>query len=362
MDTDRQARPGRASASTSDVTVIIPAVVEPDVHRTIESVLAQTVLPSRIIVAVNNAGGDDATRRSAEAVGSELVEVRDLGQITGRKAGALNRVLETLPREGFVMVMDADTTIAPTFLERALRDLDDPAIAATGAVFSAETASSYLELCQRLEWIRYAQEIRRTGRTWVLSGTAAVIKWPALESVRERFGRWYDERSITEDGRLSVDLKVCGWRLTSPLECAATTEVMPTWSLLVKQRTRWFLGAMQTVRRAPLTKASAPYLGQQLMLLLSVALLWTLLILTAASVLAGTAQLSLFWSAIGLVFAVERTVTIPGEPLRHRLFAAAVIPEMVYAVVLQWALLRALAQFITRSTGEWTHVSREKVA
>lgn len=339
------------------ITAIIPAVIEPDVDATIRSLLEQTTRPDRIIVAVNNTT-DSTTRRVAESVGSPLVEVRDLGHITGRKAGALNAVLGTLPRDGFVMVLDADTEVAPGFIARALEDLADPTVGATGAVFGAETATGYLSLCQRLEWIRYGEQIDRTGKTWVLSGTAGLIRWTALESVRERFGRWYDEDSITEDGRLSVDLKVCGWRITSPIACRSTTEVMPTWSLLVKQRTRWFLGALQTVRRAPLTRASAPYLGQQIMLGVSLLALWVLLALTATTVVTGTAQLSLLWSLVGLVFVVERVVTIPDEPLRHKLFAALIIPEMIYALALQVAFVRALAQFVTRSAGEWSHVER----
>lgn len=339
------------------IVAIIPAVVEPDVDRTIRSLLAQTRRPDRIIVAVNNTD-DPATRRSAESVGSDLVEVRELGQITGRKAGAINAVLRTLPREGFVMVMDADTEVVPGFIERAMLDLQNPAVGATGAVFGAEHASTYLALCQRLEWVRYGEQVERTGKTWVLSGTAGIIRWAALEAVRERFGRWYDEDSITEDGRLSVDLKVCGWRITSPVQCESTTEVMPTWSLLVKQRTRWFLGALQTVKRAPLTRASAPYLGQQLMLGVSLLALWTLLTLTAVTVAMGTAQLSLIWSLIGLIFVVERVVTLPDEPLRHKVFAALILPEMLYALALQWAFIRALAQFTTRQHGEWSHVER----
>lgn len=337
------------------LTVIVPAVVEPDVHRTIRSLLEQTHQPDRIIVAVNNTE-DPATRESAESVGSPIVEARELGYITGRKAGALNAVLRALPREGYVMVLDADTEIVPTFIERAMVDLADPSVGATGAVFGAEEATGYLSLCQRLEWVRYGQEIARTGRTWVLSGTAGIIKWEALESVRERFGRWYDEDSITEDGRLSVDLKVCGWKITSPVECESTTEVMPMWSLLIKQRTRWFLGALQTVKRAPMTRASFPYLFQQVLLSVSVLCLWVLITLTLMTVGLGTFSLSPFWSLIGLVFVAERVVTIPDEPLKHKLFAALIIPEMVYAIALQWAFIRALFQFTTRSAGEWTHV------
>lgn len=343
------------------LTVIIPAVVEPDVHRTIRSVLAQTVQPDRIIVAVNNTE-DPTTRLSAESVGSPLVEVRELGFISGRKAGAINAVLETLTPEryGFVMVLDADTEIVPGFVARAMHDLSSRRVGATGAVFGAEAATGYLSLCQRLEWVRYGQEIARTGRTWVLSGTAGIIKWAALQSVQDRFGRWYDEDSITEDGRLSVDLKVCGWKITSPVECESTTEVMPTWSLLIKQRTRWFLGALQTVKRAPLTYRSVPYLFQQVTLSASVLCLWVLIMMTLVTLALGTFAWSPLWSLIGLIFVIERVVTIPGESWKTKVFAALIIPEMVYAIALQLAFVRALFQFVTRSAGEWTHVTAKE--
>lgn len=340
------------------IVAIIPAVDEPDVDKTIRSLIRQTVRPDRIIVAVNNTESS-VTRMSAESVGDSSVEVMSLGFISGRKAGAINSVLRTIPQEGYVMVMDADTEVVPTFIERALKDLSSRRVGATGAVFGAEEATGYLSLCQRLEWVRYGEQINRTGKTWVLSGTAGIIKWAALRSVHDRFGRWYDEDSITEDGRLSVDLKVCGWKITSPAECTSTTEVMPSWGLLVKQRTRWFLGALQTVKRAPITYASAPYLLQQITLGASVLCLWLLLSLTFITILSGTFSLSLFWSLIGMIFVVERVVTIPGESWKHKLFAAMIIPELVYALVLQWSFIKANIQFVTRSAGTWTHVERK---
>lgn len=339
-----------------DITVIIPAVDEPNIDKTIRSLLAQTVRPSRIIVAINNTLMS-TTRECAEKVVDSSVEVIDLGMISGRKAGAINAVLRTLPRRGLVMVTDADTEVSNVFIERALTDLEDPLVGAVGAVFGAESANSYLELCQRLEWIRYREQIIRSGKTWVLSGTAGIIRWSALESVRRAFGRWYDEDSITEDGRLTVDLKVCGWKITSPVECGATTEVMPSWGLLVKQRTRWFLGALQTVKRSPITKESIPYLLQQIALGISVMCLWLLLALTLLSVLSGVFSISILWSLVGLIFVVERVVTIPGEPWKHKVFAALIIPELIYALVLQWSFIKANIQFISGSSGEWSHVS-----
>ena len=73
------------------LTIIVPAVVEPEADSTVRSLLSQTVAPDRIIVAINNTD-DPTTRESVARVESDVVEVMDLGHVSGKKAGALNKV------------------------------------------------------------------------------------------------------------------------------------------------------------------------------------------------------------------------------------------------------------------------------
>ena len=187
-----------------------------------------------------------------------------------------------------------------------------------------------------------------------MSGTAALIRWEALETVRARFGRWYDEGTITEDSRLSIDLKLCGWQLASPLGCLTVTETMPTVRDLFRQRRRWYLGALQNVADTGLNRITWPYWRQQALLAASVALMGLYLTLTAVAAVLGGLAVS-WWLAIGLVFAVERVATIWGEPWRRRLFAAALIPELAYALILQAAYLAAVWQHARGQAGTWHH-------
>jgi poly-beta-1,6-N-acetyl-D-glucosamine synthase len=326
-------------------------VHEPGIGATIASVLAQGV--QAVVVAVNNTDSQ-VTRLAAETVGDPRVRVVDLGAVPGRKAGALNRALAHVETD-LVLVLDADTVLVRGWVRAALQQLDDPAVGAVGAVFSADSDAGWLRGCQAREWHRYAEEIDRTGRTFVLSGTAALIRTDVLRSVR------YDEDSITEDFRLTVDLLEHGWKLRSPLACRSVTETMPTMADLFRQRRRWSLGAVQTVARVGWRPHTRVYWRQQAMLLLAVCSMSLFLTLTVLHGLSGNLGLSTVGSVAGLIFAAERTVTVWPMGWRHRMAAALLLPELAYTLILQAAHVAALLQFATGSSGQWHHVVPRKV-
>ncbi|RJN33144.1 glycosyltransferase [Nesterenkonia natronophila] len=341
------------------ITVVIPAHNEASaLPATIASLRGQTTPPNGILVVSDNSTDD--TVAVARSCGVAVMET--IGN-TARKAGALNQALGTLTRAGLVLIMDADTELVPTWIDTALRALQDPRVGAAGAVFRGHTPTSYLEVCQYLEWSRYAEEGRRKGKTFVLSGTAALIRWEALEDVRRATGRWYSEDSITEDMEITLALKSAGWELRSPPACSAVTEMMPTVKMLFFQRRRWNLGALQNVSAYWGTPVVRPYVRQQVMLAVSVILLWGLILFTViALALNGPVPPQPFWLAVGAIFVTERVLTVWDEPIRYRLFAALVLPELTYAVILQSTYLAAVWQKLTGSAGTWQHVTPQKAS
>lgn len=341
------------SNTRTSVTAVLPAHNEArSLPSAIESIKNQSVIPDRILVVSDRS--TDHTTTIAAALGVEVIEI---ARNDARKAGALNQALETLNREGFVLVMDADTRIVPGFIEHALEELKDQEVGGVGAVFSADPPTGYLELCQYLEWARYAEQVDRTRKTFVLSGTAAVIRWDALNDVELAFGSIYNEQTITEDMRLTMALKACGWQLRSPIQCQSTTETMPNVPTLWRQRRRWYLGALQNISDMGWTSVTRRYIIQQLMLALSVLLMSTLISLTAISLaIQSTLWIEPLWLLVGVIFAFERVITVWDEPWRYRLFAALVFPELVYALILQSAYLGAVWQKLNASRGIWTHL------
>ena len=88
------------------------------------------------------------------------------------------------------MVMDADSTLAPEFLEVALGLLEsDRYLIAVGGLFYGESGGRLVGQFQRNEYTRYQRVVaRKLDRVFVLTGTASVIRAYALRAVAEARG------------------------------------------------------------------------------------------------------------------------------------------------------------------------------
>ena len=327
--------------------VLIPAHNEQDcIARTIRSICRQTVPGHRIIVVSDNSTDD--TVKIAKNMSVQVIET--VGN-KHKKAGALNQALASIELDDYVLIMDADTQLAPDFIENALAEFKNPIVGAVGAVFKADRNDSYVRYCQYLEWMRYANQLDRTGKVFVLSGTAAVFRPEALRSVKKKFGYYYNTDSMTEDSAMTIQMKSCGWRLVSPSGCTTETETMSDFKSLVVQRTRWTLGAMQNIRIFGVNHITFEYLLQQIMLGVSVAMMSLLIASSIIGFALSGIHFSLFWLAIGLIFLIERIVTVDGW--KEKVFAALLIPELVYAIVLQYSYVKALWSFARNKQVIW---------
>ncbi|MCI2240470.1 glycosyltransferase family 2 protein [Paenibacillus sp. TRM 82003] len=385
------------------IVVVVPAHDEAtQLTGTLQALQRQTRPPDRVIVAADNC--TDATADVARTLGAEVLET--VGN-TDKKAGALNQVFASrfrrsaraprrtegerssgggrrstgdrrstpgapgrpdLAADDFVLVMDADTVLAPRFLETAAASLEsDPRIGAVGGIFYGDPGAGLLGQLQRNEYTRYGREIVRTGRVMVLTGTGTLFRAEALRQVAEqrgralpgRAGQVYDTLALTEDNELTLALKTLGWRMTSPAECVVTTEIMPTWRDLWEQRTRWQRGALENLRHYGLTRTTSRYWGQQLgigfgVLAFQLYLLLVLAIALDPALAFGTTPL---WTGVGLVFLVERLVTVWRGGWAARLTAAPLVVELVYDLFIQAVFVRSLADLVTGREARWHHVT-----
>lgn len=336
---------------TRRVVAVIPAHNEQTtVGHTVTSLQHQTIPPDRVLVVSDNS--TDNTVQAAKDAGADTMVTTGN---THKKAGALNQALATLnlTTGDLVLIMDADTVMTPQWIERALTELRDPKVGAVGAVFQADTDKGWLRGCQAREWHRYSVQIARTGRTFVLSGTAALIRWEALQDVHRVTGNYYDPSALTEDFVQTVNLLNAGWLLRSPVECETTTETMGTVPELITQRTRWSRGALQCVTRQGLTRTTAVYWRQQIVLLVAILVGVGAYTLTVTGWAVYGPRVTWYAAMILTIFWLERVVTVWGMGWRHRLVAALMVPELVYAYLLQWAHLNALWQHFTNAAETW---------
>ena len=268
--------------------------------------------------------------------------------------------------------MDADSTITPDFLEVALGLLEeDQDLIAVGGLFYGEDGGGLIGQFQRNEYTRYQRIVaRKLNRVFVLTGTASVIRSYALRAVadaREMLipgtpGQVYDTLALTEDNELTLALKTLGARMTSPPQCRVTTEVMTRWRDLWRQRLRWHRGALENIGAYGPTRATAIYWTQQIALAYGVVALWSYLLLMTVTLLAAdSVRWSPFWVTIGIIFVVERVVTVWAGGWRARLLAAPIVLELAYAMFLQICFVTSIVQIAMGRKAGWNYVPRNAV-
>jgi cellulose synthase/poly-beta-1,6-N-acetylglucosamine synthase-like glycosyltransferase len=355
------------------IMVLIPAHDEQaSLGQTIASLVGQSHPPERIIVAADNC--TDSTVEVARRAGVEAVE--SVGN-THKKAGALNQVLRrVLPDQGdndTVMIVDADTRLDDGFLETAVaRFTADRALMAIGGLFYGEDGAGLLGQFQRNEYHRYSRDIRRRrGRVFVLTGTASMFRPAALRTVAQSRGTSipgtpgdvYDTAALTEDNELTIALKSLGALMISPSQCTVVTEVMPSWGALWNQRLRWQRGALENLGAYRLKTRTFRYWAQQLGIGYGVIALAGYVVLIGLTLLAVDSWVWFpFWIAVGLLFAVERVVTVWAGGWRARMLAAALFPELVFASFLDVVYLKGVIDIVFGRRAGWKHATNQAPA
>lgn len=349
------------------VTVLIPAHnEEASLPATIASLLTQSHRPERIVVVADNC--TDGTVEVARRAGVEVIE--SVGN-TQKKAGALNQALrQVLPGQGdndVVMIMDADTSLDDGFLEVAVaRMTSDRALLAVGGLFYGQEGFGMLGQLQRNEYIRYGREMRRRrGRVLVLTGTASLFRPLALRTVAEsrggalpgRRGDVYDTAALTEDNELTLALKSLGALMISPEQCTVVTEVMPTWRTLWAQRLRWQRGALENLGAYGTTPKTFRYWAQQLGIGYGVIALFCYFALMALMLLSSDGWIWFpFWMGLGVLFAVERVVTVWKGGWRARLLAVLMVPELLFDAFLDLVYVKGVLDISLGREAGWKHV------
>jgi biofilm PGA synthesis N-glycosyltransferase PgaC len=344
------------------LVALIPAHNEQDrIADAIQGLWRQTRRPELIVVVADNC--TDATAEIAVAHGAQVFATQGN---THKKAGALNQaiawVLPHLEERDLLLVQDADTVLSPWFSETAMGTFNRK-VGAVGGVFYGEAGGGLLGLLQRMEFHRYAWELERTGgKAQVLTGTGTMFRARVLREVRaaRRDGvlggghAYYSLASLTEDDEMTKAVKTLGYRAMSPAGCEVTTEVMPTLGKLWHQRLRWQRGALENLRDYGWTRVTARYFMQQfLMGFGALSFLVYLTYMVTCTTLYGWPGFSPFWTAIGLVFVVEKTVSVRRAGPRAVLVAALMVPEMLYDLFQHAVYFTSLWGVVRRSEEKW---------
>jgi cellulose synthase/poly-beta-1,6-N-acetylglucosamine synthase-like glycosyltransferase len=345
---------------TSEIIAIIPSHnEEARIGDAITSIVRQTVPVSRILVASDNS--TDATVAIARSWGG-IVEVMETVGNRHKKSGALEQALATIdaPDDTFILVMDADSRIVPTFVEEALKAFV-PGVGAVGGIFVGDGLNGLIGECQSLEYIRYAREIGRDrARARVLTGTSTMTRLGTFREVRAAREAGilpgtgtYSRHALTEDFEMTLAIRTLGYRTMSPKGCRVVTETMPDTRTLWRQRIRWQRGAIQALWMYGLSRVTLPYIARQIEVgigLVAMALLW---FLTGWSLADGSLVVHPAWLCLGAVFQLERLVSGWRAGWKGRLIAGTMVMDMMFDLFIGAVYLCSVWQTLTGKALVW---------
>jgi biofilm PGA synthesis N-glycosyltransferase PgaC len=271
--------------------ILIPAHNEArNIATSVKGAQNQT-FPADALVICDNC--TDKTEGIARDMGARVFET--VGN-THKKAGALNQALaKFMGAYDYILIQDADTTIAPDLLSIAIEQLsgnpDLGAVCSKAGIKDIIPASWSEEALWRFQRIEYAifdsSRIETLGGIKVLHGMATVYRAKALQEVLQNHGRIYDETNITEDYELTICLKELGWKVTANLAMGAWTVVPLKFHELWVQRVRWFRGGVDVLRTHGLNRITAMEFMQHALFMILTALNLAIMIALASLIYTG---------------------------------------------------------------------------
>lgn len=336
----------------SRAVAIIPAHNEEAVIAdAIAALQTQTRPLDRIIVVADKCTDD--TANVARAAGVEVLVVTDN---TGKKAGALNRALETALSDPdvHIVTMDADTIIVPTWVEDAIAVLaEHPDAGAVAGFHRARDGKGLISLLQRIEYHQTTRRIsRRGGHVRVLSGTATMFRPGVLKELLAQRGFVFDERSRVEDLEVTLALRVNGYRPRTFKQLVSTTDVMETWSALTQQRLRWQHGTLETLIRYGWREHTRSLWLQQIMVYSTTALPFLIVFAWGLTIYIGVVPEPL-WLMIIPVFIFSQFVQTRRSGFRATVVAMLLIPQWFYEIFMLCVYWVAASRVLRQRDTVW---------
>ncbi len=195
---------------------------------------------------------DRSLDKTAECV-NEFIQTHDLqdrvilirreSEQTPGKAASLNTALTQSDGE-LILVFDADATVEPNCLKKAIIYFSDPKVGAVQFQKRITNANfNILAFCQDLEFAfdTYLQLGRDAVKGFVeLRGNGQLISRKCLNEIKG-----WDERSLTEDLEMSVRINAQGWKIRFTPEIIVEEEAVITLKALLRQRKRWAEGSLR---------------------------------------------------------------------------------------------------------------------
>ena len=364
---ERDIQGDRSDVELPPVSVIVPAYNEgPVLGRAIQSLL-RLDYPEYEVLIIDDGSPDDTLATAAALEGVyEGIPVRVFSKPNGGKATALNLGIEN-SRHPFILCMDADSTVEPQLLRRAIPHFEDPTVGAVAGNVKIENRDRLITRLQALEYIEGLNMPRRAqgfiAAVNIVPGPVGVFRREALTDVGG-----YDTDTFAEDADLTLKLISSGWKIVYEDQAIAWTQAPERWLDLVQQRYRWTRGILQAIRKRKwlLLKPVPDFpLWLSVLEMGFEAVVWPImnvyahLFFAVVALLFGMGELLLYWwLLLTLLDLVAALVTVSMEEEQLSLVPLAVVYRVFFILLLDVTKSFAATEELFRFGMDWDQVKR----
>lgn len=224
------------------VSIVIPAYNEQEhIIETLEACKMQTY-PCRIIV-VDDAS-TDKTAMYASYKGAHKVIRAEVNQ--GSKSRAINLAIPEIT-EDIMIVVDADTSLAPDAVEKLVHAFSDPEVMVACGIVHSRNYDTFWEKARHAEYLCTQYIIKRAQgnarMVLVASGCFSAFRAEWLRSVGG-----FPERSMAEDMDLTWEAITEGKRVALCMDAHCVVTDPKDWPTYRNQLLRWYRGFLQCLK------------------------------------------------------------------------------------------------------------------
>jgi cellulose synthase/poly-beta-1,6-N-acetylglucosamine synthase-like glycosyltransferase len=368
---ERDVRGSPDDVELPPVSVVVPAFNEGAVLGRAIGSLLRLDYPSYEIVVIDDGSSDDTLRVASRWEGDHRgIPVRVFTKPNGGKASALNLGI-AVSRHPFLLCMDADSSVEPQLLRRAIPHFEDPTIGSVAGNVKVENRDRLICRLQALEYIEGLNMPRRAqgfvAAVNIVPGPVGIFRREALQDVGG-----YQTDTFAEDADLTLSLVSSGWKVVYEDQAVAWTQAPDRWIDLVQQRYRWTRGILQAIRkrRSLLIKPFPDFpLWLSVMEMGFEAIVWPVmnvyahLFFAVVALLFGMGELLLYWwILLTLLDMVAALVTVSMEEESLGLVPLAVIYRVFFILFLDVTKAFAATEELFRFGMDWDKVRRAPVS
>lgn len=232
-----------------EITVVIPAYnEEKNIELCINSIKKSTYPKEKIRIIVVDDGSTDKTREIVK----RHKDIMLLEQNHKGKTDALNLAVKYSKTE-IIVTVDADTIVDRDCIAKLVNPLKEKDIGATTGTTKVKTQKTMWQAFQGIEYnfnnlIRKAFTKTFKNGIWFF-GVLAAYKKTALKKVG-----YFKKDTLTEDMDIALELYKKKYRTLHVYDAMSHTEVPGTFMELYRQRSRWWIGVLQALKKNKLFK------------------------------------------------------------------------------------------------------------